>query len=95
MYAVRRFDNVRCVSPRIAEAVMKKWTTAAAVEEHPGVVPLYRCFVAQRALFFVHQVPIECFSSVLLLLQPQLMLLLFVPYCFYSTSQEQELFEND
>ena len=55
LYAVRRFDNVRCVSPRIADAITKKWTMAATVQEHPGVVPLYNCFVAQRAVFFVHQ----------------------------------------
>ena len=55
LYCVRRFDNVRCVSPRIAVAVMEKWNSAATVQEHPGVVPLYRCFVAQRAVFFVHQ----------------------------------------
>lgn len=55
LYCVRRFDNVRCVSPRIAVAVMDQWTNAATVQEHPGVVALYRCFVAQRAVFFVHQ----------------------------------------
>ena len=55
LYCVRRFDNVRCVSPRITVAVMEKWSSASAVQEHPGIVPLYRCFVAQRAVFFVHQ----------------------------------------
>lgn len=55
LYCVRRFDNVRCVSPRIAVAVMEKWNNAIKVQEHPSVVPLYRCFVAQRAVFFVHQ----------------------------------------
>lgn len=55
LYCVRRFDNVRCVSPRIAVTVMEKWNSAIKVQEHPSVVPLYRCFVAQRAVFFVHQ----------------------------------------
>jgi PAB-dependent poly(A)-specific ribonuclease subunit 3 len=55
LYCVRRFDNVRCVSPRIAVAVMEKWNNAIKVQEHPSIVPLYRCFVAQRAVFFVHQ----------------------------------------
>ena len=55
LYCVRRFDNVRCVSPRIAIAVMDKFVTAAKVQENPGIVPLYRCFLAQRAVFFVHQ----------------------------------------
>lgn len=55
LYCVHRFDNVRCVSPRIAAAVTEKWNSATGVQEHPGVVPFYRCFVAQRAVFFVHQ----------------------------------------
>ncbi|CAB9518901.1 PAN2-PAN3 deadenylation complex subunit PAN3 [Seminavis robusta] len=55
LYCVRRFDNVRCVSPRIAITVMEKWNSVPSVQEHPGVVPFYRCFVAQRAVFFVHQ----------------------------------------
>jgi len=55
LYCVRRFDNVRCVSPRIAASVMEKWAKAATVQEHPGIVPFYRCFMAQKAVFFVHQ----------------------------------------
>jgi PAB-dependent poly(A)-specific ribonuclease subunit 3 len=55
LYCVRRFDNVRCISPRIAIAVMEKWNSAVSVQEHPGIVPFYRCFLAQRAVFFVHQ----------------------------------------
>lgn len=53
LYCVRRFDNVRCVSPRIAVAVTEKWS-ASTVQEHPGIVPLYRCFISKRAVFFVH-----------------------------------------
>jgi PAB-dependent poly(A)-specific ribonuclease subunit 3 len=35
--------------------VTEQWTSSAATQEHPGVVPFYQCFVAQRAIFFVHQ----------------------------------------
>ena len=55
LYCLKRFDNVRSVSHKIALAVSERWTTARAVQEHPGVVPFYQCFVAQRAVFFVHQ----------------------------------------
>jgi PAB-dependent poly(A)-specific ribonuclease subunit 3 len=55
LYCLKRFDNVRSVSPKIAAAVSDRWNTALAVSQHPGVVPLYQCFTAQRAVFFVHQ----------------------------------------
>ena len=60
MYCLRRFDNVRCVSPKIAAAVTDRWhhspnKEGPSVQDHPGVVPFYKCFVAQRAVFFVHQ----------------------------------------
>jgi len=55
LYCLRRFDNVRSVSPKITATVMERWTASAAPQEHPGVVPFYQCFVAQRAVFFVHQ----------------------------------------
>lgn len=55
LYCLKRFDNVRSVSPKIALAVSDRWSTARAVQEHPGIVPFYQCFVAQRAVFFVHQ----------------------------------------
>lgn len=54
LYCLKRFDNVRSVSPKIAVAVSDRWTRGAS-HEHPGMVPLYTCFVAQRAVFFVHQ----------------------------------------
>ena len=54
LYCLRRFDNVRSVSPKIAATVMEAWAHPA-LQEHPGIVPLYQCFIAQRALFFVHQ----------------------------------------
>mmetsp|Transcript_28690 Transcript_28690/g.78823 ORF Transcript_28690/g.78823 Transcript_28690/m.78823 type:complete len:519 (-) Transcript_28690:1407-2963(-) len=55
LYCLHRFDDVRSVSPKIAAAVLERWTQNASLQEHPGIVPLYRCFVAQRAVFFVHQ----------------------------------------
>lgn len=55
LYCLRRFDNVRTVSPKIAAAVSDRWTSIAAIQEHPGLVPVYQCFCAQRAVFFVHQ----------------------------------------
>jgi PAB-dependent poly(A)-specific ribonuclease subunit 3 len=54
-YCLRRFDNVRCVSPKIASTVSDRWTSVAVVQEHPGIAPFYQCFMAQRAVFFVHQ----------------------------------------
>lgn len=57
LYCLRRFDNCRTVSMKIAAAVTDRWTVHPAAEpvlEHPGIVNLGRCFVAQRAVFFVH-----------------------------------------
>jgi len=58
-YCLRRFDNVRSVSPKIAAAVTDRWhlqqSEESSVNDHPGVVPFYKCFVSQRAVFFVHQ----------------------------------------
>jgi len=54
LYCLHRFDSVRSVSPKIAAAVTDRWTSTREVREHPGVVPLYLCFLAQRAVFFVH-----------------------------------------
>jgi len=55
LYCLKRFDSVRSVSPRIALAVSDQWKHNGPVQEHPGIVPFYQCFVAQRAVFFVHQ----------------------------------------
>jgi PAB-dependent poly(A)-specific ribonuclease subunit 3 len=59
LYCLRRFDNVRSVSAKIAATVTDRWHRATndvpAVQDHPGIVPFYKCFVAQRAVFFVHQ----------------------------------------
>ena len=51
LYCLRRFDNVKSVNPTIAASVMENW----AGLEHPGIATLHQCFVAQRAVFFVHQ----------------------------------------
>ena len=60
LYCIRRVDNVRSVSHKIAMAVTERWATATVVHsganvlDHPGVVKFYRCFLANRAVFFLH-----------------------------------------
>jgi PAB-dependent poly(A)-specific ribonuclease subunit 3 len=54
LYCLRRFDNVRSVSAKIALSVTEQWTNCIPVQEHPGIVPFYQCFLSQRAVFFVH-----------------------------------------
>ncbi|GKY92627.1 hypothetical protein MPSEU_000232800 [Mayamaea pseudoterrestris] len=62
LYSLRRFDTVRSVSPKIAATVLAKWNNVVAPNDgssssgpyHPSIVPLSQCFVAQRAVFFVH-----------------------------------------
>lgn len=53
LYCLHRFDNVRSVSPKIAASVSERWNVPQ-VQEHPGIVPFYQCFMTQRAVFFVH-----------------------------------------
>lgn len=55
-------DSVRCVSHKICQTVMHQWLSNASGREdnaagfdHPGVVRWYKCFLSQRALYFVHQ----------------------------------------
>jgi PAB-dependent poly(A)-specific ribonuclease subunit 3 len=62
LYCLRRFDNVRSVSYKIATAVTERWNNKGATlksgllaVEHPGIVRFYRCFVSNRAVFFLHQ----------------------------------------
>lgn len=61
LYCLRRVDNVRSVSYKIASAVTDRWNQGAILKsglspvEHPGVVRFYRCFVSNRAVFFLHQ----------------------------------------
>mmetsp|Transcript_24658 Transcript_24658/g.53192 ORF Transcript_24658/g.53192 Transcript_24658/m.53192 type:complete len:553 (-) Transcript_24658:406-2064(-) len=64
LYCLRRIDSVRCVSHKIAQTVMHQWLSNASGREkhnnnggfdHPGVVRWYKCFLSQRAVFFVHQ----------------------------------------
>lgn len=65
LYCLRRADNVRCVSHKIAATVSDMWSSAALtnrstnttvrVMDHSGLVPFHRCFVANRAVFFLHQ----------------------------------------
>lgn len=51
VYCLRRFDGVKSVNPKIAAAVVDQWAT---LEATAGLVTLHHCFVAQRAVFFVH-----------------------------------------
>jgi PAB-dependent poly(A)-specific ribonuclease subunit 3 len=60
LYCLRRVDNVRCVSHKIANSVSEKWTVAvygngARVIDHGGLVRFHQCFLANRAVFFLHQ----------------------------------------
>ena len=45
LYCLHRFDNVRSVSPKIALTVSERFNVAG-VQEHPGIVPFYQCFMA-------------------------------------------------
>jgi len=64
LYCLRRMDSVRCVSHKIAQTVMHQWLSdtsgrlkhsAGGGFDHPGIVRWYKCFLSQRAVFFVHQ----------------------------------------
>jgi PAB-dependent poly(A)-specific ribonuclease subunit 3 len=62
-YCLRRLDSVRCVSHKIAGTVRDAWINAVdpatggggRLIDHPNLVALYRAFVSQRAVFFVHR----------------------------------------
>jgi PAB-dependent poly(A)-specific ribonuclease subunit 3 len=64
LYVLRRLDSVRCVSHKIAQTVMYQWLSNINGREdgnsigggfdHPGVVRWYKCFISQRAVFFIH-----------------------------------------
>jgi PAB-dependent poly(A)-specific ribonuclease subunit 3 len=51
LYCLRRFDSIKSVSQKIAASVSDQWVGF----EHPNLVSLHTAFVAQRAVFFVHQ----------------------------------------
>lgn len=51
LYCLRRLDNVKCVSNKICAAVNEIWSTI----RHAGVCQFHKCFISQRALFFVHE----------------------------------------
>jgi len=60
LYCIRRVDNVRSVSHKIAVAVTERWTTATSingvlVNDHPGIAVFYQCFLSNRAVFFLHK----------------------------------------
>jgi PAB-dependent poly(A)-specific ribonuclease subunit 3 len=70
LYCLRRFDSVRSVSPKIAATICDRWTR---VQPHPSIVTFYQCFVATRAVFFVHQyIPTARSLQQLLLNRPPL-----------------------
>lgn len=52
LYCLRRFEDVKTVSPKIAAAVADRWMS---IETNPHIAVLHQCFVAQRAVFFVHE----------------------------------------
>lgn len=52
LYCLRRFEDVKTVSPKIAAAVADRWKS---IETNPHIALLHQCFVAQRAVFFVHE----------------------------------------
>mmetsp|Transcript_24875 Transcript_24875/g.37561 ORF Transcript_24875/g.37561 Transcript_24875/m.37561 type:complete len:607 (+) Transcript_24875:78-1898(+) len=65
LYCLRRMDSIRCVSHKIVQTVMHQWlsnpsgrdkTTASSSGgfDHPGIVRWYKCFISQRAVFFIH-----------------------------------------
>jgi len=66
LYCLRRLDNVRSVSYKIATAVTERWTTAQTVTtgaplvEHPGIVRFYRMFLSNRAVFCIHEYVPAC-----------------------------------
>lgn len=65
LYCLRRMDSVRCVSHKIIQTVMQQWLSSSSGRDkntvsstggfdHPGIVRWYKCFMSQRAVFFVH-----------------------------------------
>jgi PAB-dependent poly(A)-specific ribonuclease subunit 3 len=57
LYTLRRIDSVKCVNHKICQYVMRSWLSNgenAIAFDHPGVVRFYKCFLSQRAVFFVH-----------------------------------------
>jgi PAB-dependent poly(A)-specific ribonuclease subunit 3 len=65
LYCLRRMDSVRCVSHKIVQTVMHQWLSNPSGRDkttvslsggfdHPGIVRWYKCFISQRAVFFVH-----------------------------------------
>jgi PAB-dependent poly(A)-specific ribonuclease subunit 3 len=64
LYVLRRVDSAtKCVNHKICQSVMQQWLgSSLGVEknsmggafDHAGVVRFYKCFLSQRAVFFVH-----------------------------------------
>lgn len=55
---------MKCVNHKICQNVMQSWLSnpmgsenegvSSGAFDHPGVVRFYKCFLSQRAVFFVH-----------------------------------------
>lgn len=65
LYTLRRIDSaMKCVNHKICQNVMQSWLSnpmgsenggvSSGAFDHPGVVRFYKCFLSQRAVFFVH-----------------------------------------
>ncbi|KAL3797371.1 hypothetical protein HJC23_010497 [Cyclotella cryptica] len=68
LYALRRIDSaMKCVNHTICQSVMQQWLSnpggldknqpgggIGGAFDHPGVVRFYKCFLSQRAVFFLH-----------------------------------------
>lgn len=50
LYALRRFDNVRSLTPSVLKSAQMKWTAL----RHPSVVTLYSITLEKGAVFFAH-----------------------------------------
>jgi PAB-dependent poly(A)-specific ribonuclease subunit 3 len=50
LYALRRFDNVRPITPSVLKNAQSKWTSM----QHPSIVALHSIVVERGALFFSH-----------------------------------------
>lgn len=66
LYCLRRIDSVRQASHKVIQHVMHQWLSGANGRDgqpqasamisgfdHPGIVRWYKCFISQRALFFL------------------------------------------
>ena len=61
LHCLRRVDSVKSASHKIAQFLSDRWASditmpsQRAVLDHPGLVRFYQCFVANHAVFLIHQ----------------------------------------